>query len=169
MNLVADPKENVFVQPGDILYVSQDKRSFTALGASGQMNQFFFEQERVMLTDAIGKAGGLVDTQADPAQVFVYRLEPRDRLQHMDIDLSSFPKKQNIIPTVYRANLRDPSGFFAARTFFMQNRDILYVTNAYKVELFKFLDLVTGVTGAVASVSSSAATSYTNLQTVRGH
>ncbi len=169
MTLLSNPRENVFVQPGDILYVSQDKRSFAALGASGQMNQFFFEQEQMMLTDAIGKSGGLIDIQADPAQVFVYRLEPRDRLQHMDVNLSPFSKEQKIIPTVYRVNLRDPSGFFAARAFYMQDRDILYVTNADKVELFKFLDLVSAVPGAVASVSTSAATAYTNLKTLRGH
>jgi polysaccharide biosynthesis/export protein len=154
LNLLKNSRENVFVQPEDILYVSQDKRSFTAFGATGHVNQFFFEQERLLLTDAVGKAGGLLDNQANPRWVLLYRPESRSRLEKMSIDLTMFPESQKVIPTIYRVNLQDPSGFFAARAFYMQNRDIIYVTNADKVELFKFLDLVTGVTGAVGSVSA---------------
>ncbi len=154
LNLIKNSRENVFVQPEDIIYVSQDKRSFTAFGATGNVNQFFFEQERLLLTDAVGKAGGLLDNQANPRWVLLYRPESRSRLEKMSIDLTMFPESQKVIPTIYRANFRDPSGFFAARAFYMQNRDIIYVTNADKVELFKFLDLVNGVTGTVGSVAN---------------
>lgn len=151
MNLVANPIENVFVESGDTLYVYQERRSFTALGASGQLNQFFFGQEHLMLTDAIGKAGGLVDGQASPGQLFLYRFERRNHLERMGVDISMFPPEQAAIPTVYRVNLRDPSGFFVARAFFMQDGDIVYAANAEAVELFKFLTLVNGVTSTTAN------------------
>lgn len=156
MNLVTNPVENVYVEPGDILYVSQEKRSFTALGASGQLNQFYFGQEHLRLVDAIGRAGGLADGQANPAQVFLYRFERRNLLEQMHIDVSMFPPDQQVIPTVFRANLRDPSGLFLARGFCMQDGDILYVANAEAVELSKFLTLVNGAVGT----TSNAAVTY---------
>ncbi len=155
MNLISNSQENIFVQPGDILYVYQDKRSYTAFGASGQSNQFFFEQEHLMLSDAVGKAGGLLDSQADPGQVFLYRLEKRERLDAMPVDLSMFPPELDVIPTIYRVNLRDPSGFFAARSFFVQNRDILYVTNADSVEVLKFLNILNTATNITTNVAAT--------------
>ena len=158
MNLVTSPAENVYVEPGDILYVSQEKRSFTALGASGQLNQFYFGQEHLRLTDAIGRAGGLADGQANPEQVFLYRFERRNLLEQMNIDVSMFPPDQQVIPTVFRANLRDPSGLFLARGFCMQDGDILYVANAQAVELSKFLTLVNGAVGTTANGAYTYAT-----------
>ncbi len=167
MNLLKGAEENVFVQPDDIIYIYQEKRSFTAFGASGNVNQFFFEQEHLMLSDAVGKAGGIVDGAGDPGQVFLYRMERRERLRRMNIDLSNFARQQEIIPTVYRLNLRDPAGFFIARKLYVQDRDILYTANADKVELFKFLDLVNGVTGTVSGLTSNTVTTYNGVRVLR--
>lgn len=167
LNLISNAKENIFVAPGDILYVSQQKRSFTAFGASGQSGQFMFEQEHLTLADAAGKAGGLLDNRADPGQVLVYRNEYRPLFERMGADLSSFPAQQKIIPTIYRGNFRDPSSFFVAKDFFMQDRDVLYVTNAEKVELFKFLELVTGTTGAVGLTASDVVTARDAVRVLR--
>ena len=54
--------------------------------------------------------------------------------------------------------------FFVARNFFMQDRDVLYVSNADKVELFKVLELVTGVSGAVANVATDALSTRTAIR-----
>jgi polysaccharide biosynthesis/export protein len=163
INLVKDSKENVFVEPGDTLYVYQEKRSFTSFGATGQINQFFFDQEHMMLTDAIGKAGGPLDSQANPRQVLLYRLERRDLLEQMAIDVSMFPPDQRIIPTIYRANLLEPAGFFVARTFPVQNRDILYITNADAVQLYKFLNLI----NAATNITYNGTLSYDVIKTIR--
>ena len=156
LSLVTNPKENVFVAPGDTIYVYQQQRSFTAFGESGQSGQFKFEQEHVTLADAVGKAGGLLDNRADPGAVFVYRLEYRKILEKMNVDLSAFVPEQKIIPTVYRGNFRDPSSFFVAKSFFLQDRDVLYVTNADQIELFKFLSLVQAVPDTIANVGADA-------------
>jgi polysaccharide export outer membrane protein len=39
-------------------------------------------------------------------------------------------------------NLRNPESLFAAQEFQMQNRDILYVSNAPVAELQKFMNLI---------------------------
>lgn len=67
INLVKNPHENVFVEPGDTLYVYQYQRAFMAFGATGASGQFKFLQEDVTLSDAVGKAGGLLDSRAEPA------------------------------------------------------------------------------------------------------
>ena len=157
INLVKDPHENVFVEPGDTLYVYDYQRAFMAFGATGNSGQFKFLQENVTLSDAVGKAGGLLDGRAEPGQVFVYRLEHRSTLEKMGVDVSKFAEDRQEIPTIFRVNFRDPSGFFAARNFPMRDNDIIYVDNADQVEITKFLNMITTVTGATSSVAGDAA------------
>jgi polysaccharide export outer membrane protein len=157
INLVKDPRENVFVEPGDTLYVYQYQRAFMAFGATGASGQFKFLQEDVTLSDAVGKAGGLLDSRAEPGQVFVYRIETRSTLEKMGADVSNFPADREDIPTIFRVNFRDPSGFFAARRFPMRDNDIIYVDNADQVEITKFLNMITTITGATSSVANDAA------------
>ena len=157
MNLVKEPRENVFVEPGDTLYVYQYQRAFIAFGATGASGQFKFQQENLTLNDAVGKAGGLLDNRADPGQVFVYRIERRATLEKMGVDLSAFPAEQADIPTIYRVNFRDPSGFFAAARFPMRDGDVIYVDNADQVEITKFLGMLTNFTSSASGMASDAA------------
>ena len=169
-NLVSHPEENVFAAPGDSIYVYREPRRFVALGAvgvavgvgassalTGLSSLFSFDQDRLSLAEAVGKAGGLLDYQANPSQVFVYRLELRDALQGMGLDLSGFPADQKLIPTVYRANFRDPSSFFFAQQFPMRNKDVLYASNSNYTEVVKFVNYATAVTGGVSTVAADAA------------
>jgi polysaccharide export outer membrane protein len=161
--LVNKPQENIYVAPGDTIYVFREQQKFLAIGAvgsagqtSGLTGQFAFEQERLSLNEAIAKAGGLLDFRADPGQVFLYRIEHRGTLERMQVDLSAFPPEQTNIPVVYRANFRDPSSLFFAQAFPMRHRDVIYVSNADSVEVMKFLDYLLRLTG----VASGAADDY---------
>jgi polysaccharide export outer membrane protein len=161
--LVNNSAENIFVAPGDILYVYREQQKFVAIGAfgsggqtSGLTNQFDFGQERLSLNEAMAKAGGLLDNRADPRQVFLYRVEYRESLESLGVDLTKFPPTQRLIPTIYRANFRDPSSFFFAQAFPMRHKDIIYVTNADSVEVIKFLDYIRVITSTVADVSVDA-------------
>ncbi|MDR3435449.1 polysaccharide biosynthesis/export family protein [Telmatospirillum sp.] len=160
LNLVQNEQENVFVQPADTLYVYQQRRNFTAFGATGQSGQFPFGQEHLLLTEAVGKAGGLLDNRADPGQILLYRIEPREVLEKMNVDLSAFDRDIKQIPTIYHSNFRDPSSFFVAQRFRVIDADVLYVTNADQVEITKFFNLANTVTGGVAS-------SLTDVDTTR--
>jgi polysaccharide export outer membrane protein len=163
INLVKDPRENVYVAPGDTLYVYQYQRAFMAFGATGNSGQFKFLQEDVTLSDAVGKAGGLLDSRAEPGQVFVYRIEKRSTLEKMGADVSKFSAAEQAIPTIFRVNFRDPSGFFAARRFPMRDNDIIYVDNADQVEITKFLALLTTVSGATSQVASDASNTKASI------
>ena len=162
-NLMARPEENIFVRPGDIVYLYRDPKTFIALGAVGNTNQtivqeltgqFKFGGEHLSLAEGVAKAGGLLDVRANAGQVFLYRPEYREVLERLGLNLTLFPPEQKLIPTVYRANYRDPSMFFAASQFQMRNKDIIYVANADSIEVDKFLSYVRLWTGTVAGVAS---------------
>ncbi len=161
--LVNSPNENIYVAPGDTLYVFREQQKFVALGALGTVGQtqgltaqFAFEQERLSLNEAVAKAGGLLDARANPGQVFLYRVEYREALEKMGVGLGKFPASQKLIPTVYRANFRDPSSFFFAQGFMMRNKDVIYVSNADSVEVVKFLDYLRAITSTVSGVAGDA-------------
>src|SRR5690606_3123197 len=159
--LVNKPRENIFVEPGDTLYVYREQQKFVALGAlgtvgqtSGLTGQFAFGQERLSLNEAVAKAGGLLDFRANPAQVFLYRVEQRSMLERMHVDLQAFLPEQTMIPVIYRANFRDPSSFFVAQSFPMRHKDVIYVSNAESVEVSKFLDYLLLITAAASGAST---------------
>lgn len=161
--LINNPAENIYVKPGDTLYVFRQPQTFVAVGALASVNQtqeltgkFVFDSERLSLAEGVARAGGLLDNRANPGQVFLYRAESREILERIGVDLSRFDPKQQVIPTVYRANYRDPSVFFVADQFPMRHRDIIYVANADSVELDKFLSFVTLITGTVSGVATDA-------------
>jgi polysaccharide export outer membrane protein len=146
------PAENIYVAPGDTILVNRERRTFSAFGASGTNGQFDFDEIDLSLGDALGKAGGLLDDRADPAQVLLYRTVDRQTLSKMGVDTSRFPAGS--IPVIFRANMRDPASIFAIQRFPMQDKDVLYVTNSDSIELTKFLNIVNSVTSTASGVSS---------------
>jgi polysaccharide export outer membrane protein len=159
-SLIRDPRENIYVRPGDTIYVYREQQKFVATGAvgaggveSGVTGLFPFEQEKLSLAEALGKAGGLVAGRANP-QVFLYRMEPREVVERMGIDTVKFPPTAKFIPTVYRANFRDPSVFFVAQRFQMRNKDAIFVATADSVELEKFIAHSQAITSYVAGTAT---------------
>lgn len=153
--LLGNPRENIFVQPGDTITVNTEQRRFLSFGATGSTAEFIFDREQLDLNEAVARVGGLLDDRADPGQVLIYRHEGRRALEHMGADLSAFPPHVHSIPTIYRMNFRRPDAYFLASKFGMRDSDILYVSNADSVELFKFLNLITGITGAVNTATGN--------------
>ena len=162
--LVANPQENVYVRPDDLIYIYRQQRKFVALGAVGAnvaagvglMGLFTFDQDRLSLNEAVAKAGGLQDERADPTQVFLYRFEDRKTLEKMGVDLGAFPADQVVIPTVYRANFRDPSSFLYTQRFTMRDKDTIYVGNADAIEVGKAFAYLRDWTSTAAGVAADA-------------
>ena len=164
--LITNPIENIFVAPGDTIDVYREQRSFLAYGASGQSGQFNFDSEKVTYAEAVARAGGLLDDRASPTQSYIYRQEDRRTLEKMGLDLSRFPPEKRQIPTIYRANFRDPSSFFVAQRFAMHDKDVIYVSNAKSVELLKFLTLINAVTSTASGVTNDAVDVKTGIKTL---
>lgn len=139
-DLIDNPPENVYVQPGDRIYVTRDPEIFLAFGAVPKPGPIEFGLEKLTLLEAVGKAGGLIDTRSDPGAFFVFRYEPDSAVKQMRADYDGkFGKK---VPVVYRVNLRDPRAYFYAKGFTIRDRDVLYVANSATSELQKFLQIV---------------------------
>lgn len=162
--LVTHPEENIYAKPGDTIYVYREPRRFVAFGAvasgtpSGFVSQQFpFDQERLSLAEGVAKAGGLLDDRANPGMIFLYRIETREVLKSMGVNLTVFPPEQDSIPTVYRANFRDPATYFYAQRFLLRSRDIIYVSNADSVEVTKALTYISTITSTISGVTANAA------------
>ena len=142
--LVYEPSNNIYARPNDTIYVYQEPQTFVAFGAQGTQGQFNFGAWRISLAEAQAKAGGLNDTLADPASVFIYRGETREVAERLGLDVSKF--QGPLIPVVYNVNYRDPAGYFLATKFQMRNKDVLFASNASAVEQAKVMNYIRLVT-----------------------
>ena len=52
---------------------------------------------------------------------------------------------EGMVPAVFRVDLSDPASFFLIQNFPIENRDILYVSNAPITEIQKFLNVLFSV------------------------
>ncbi|SFL77402.1 polysaccharide export outer membrane protein [Bradyrhizobium sp. NFR13] len=155
------PDNNIQLRPGDVVTVTRRPRYFLAFGATGQTTtlgpldrRFPFDSYRMSLGDALAKAGGLQDDRAQAAAVFLYRFESRQALERMGVDVSLHPGP--LVPTVYRADLEDPSGYFLISDFIMRDRDMIYVSNAPSVDFLKFITLIRSVPQTVSDYRVAA-------------
>ncbi len=164
--IVDVPENNIFVRPNDMIYVYREPQTFLAFGASGRQGQFPFEAWRVSLAEAVAKANGLTDTQADPGAVFLYRGEPREVAVKLGVDVSRFDGP--IVPVIYNLDLRDPAGYFLASKFEIRNKDVIYVSNASSVEGSKFLTYVRLIVGTATDPIVAAIAAYSLKAAIQG-
>jgi polysaccharide export outer membrane protein len=153
--LLNHPEENIYVLPGDVITVVRDPQTFTAFGATGRSEKVAFDAIGITLEEAIAKAGGLLDNRADPGGIFLLRFEPTTLVAEF-VPERALPPGGNLVPVIYRLNLRDAHSFFLARSFPVNDKDILYIANSPSDPLQKFLGLV----GTVASPVISGAAVY---------
>jgi len=154
--IVKDPRENIFMRPDDVVTLVRDPQKVVADGATERNAEILFESESMTLAEGLARSGGLLDSRADPAGVFVMRHEDKSVVRALRPD-SPLLGEHSSIPVVYRINLRDPNGFFLAQTFPLFPQDILYVSNSPGVEVQKamqFLSLFTGSAASGATIGS---------------
>lgn len=156
--LVYESANNVYIHPNDTIYLYREPQTFLAFGAVGTQQQIPFGAWRLSLAEAISKAGGLLDVQADPASVFLYRGEARDVAEAMGIDCKPF--EGPVIPVIYTINLRDPAGYFLASSFEMRNKDILYVSNSISVESTKIMTYFSTVNTTIQAPINTVTSAY---------
>ena len=138
--IIEDPKQNIALQPGDVVTALFQPLSFTALGATGKNDEIPFETQGISLAQALARSGGLIDQRSNARGVFVFRLEPKDALPTQQDALPTV--LGGLVPVVYRVDLGDPRGLFLIQSFPIQDRDVLYVSNAPVAEMQKFLNLL---------------------------
>ncbi|KAF1018054.1 MAG: hypothetical protein E5299_00124 [Burkholderia gladioli] len=141
--VIKDPRQNVPLRAGDVVTALFQPYSFTALGATGKNEEINFEAQGITLAQALARAGGLQDSRSDAQGVFIFRFEGANALSWPSSPVRTTADGR--VPVVYRLNLHDPNAFFVAQDFMIDNKDLLYVSNAKVVELQKFLNLIFSV------------------------
>jgi polysaccharide biosynthesis/export protein len=158
--LLYEPRlNNIWTHPNDTIFLYREPQTFVAFGASGQQGQFNFDDWRLSLAEGLAKMGGLNDSQAEPANVFLYRGETRAVATQLGIDCTPF--QGPIIPVIYRLNLRDPAGYFLATKFQMRNKDVIYTSNAAVVDAAKAMQFFRLVVATVNDPITTATNVYT--------
>ncbi|WP_133791543.1 polysaccharide biosynthesis/export family protein [Paraburkholderia silvatlantica] len=141
--VIRDPRQNVPLCAGDVVTALFQPYSFTALGATGKSEEVNFEAQGITLAQALARSGGLQDSRSDAQGVFVFRFEDAAALQWPAVPVRTTIDGR--VPVIYRFNLKDPNTFFVAQNFMMDNKDLLYVSNAPIAEIQKFLNVVFSV------------------------
>jgi len=152
-HIIRDPLQNVVLQSDDVVTLMHQPLSFTAFGATGKNEEVNFEAQGISLAQALARVGGIQDNRADAKGVFVFRFgqKAEEGLTAGMPGASSLYKQ----PVIYSVNLRDPASFFLAQNFMMQNKDILYVSNAPSSDLQKFLNMVVSVVYPIVNISNA--------------
>lgn len=138
--VIRDPRQNIPLHAGDVVTALFQPYSFTVLGAAGKNQEVNFEAQGITLAQALARSGGLEDSRSDAQGVFIFRLESANALRWPSQPVRTTADGK--VPVVYRVNFRDPASFFVAQNFMMDNKDVLYVSNAPVAEIQKFLNLV---------------------------
>ncbi|QGM44441.1 polysaccharide biosynthesis/export family protein [Methylocystis heyeri] len=150
--IVRNPREDIYLRPGDSIYLRHEPRFFTALGAAGRSGQYPIDVPRLTLAEAVGRAQGLLDTQADPTGVFVLRWEDPRILERMGRDISAYGTKR--IPTIYHIDLQNPKLLLASQQIDVLDKDVVYVTNAPTVEFMKSLVVLNELSSIYLNISA---------------
>jgi polysaccharide export outer membrane protein len=152
--IIADPAQNITLQPGDVVTVLHQPNSLTVLGATARNEEMNFEAQGITLAQALARAGGLQDQRANASGVFIFRYEDPAALPP---EAATRLTADGKVPIVYRVDLRDPASFFTAQGFPMRNRDVMYVANAPGNELQKFLNIISSVVVPTVTIRNLAA------------
>lgn len=153
--VVNNPRENVYMRPGDVLTLVRDPQSFLAYGATGVNAKIPFDADSVALAEALAKVGGLQDFRADPSGIFIFRYEPPQIARALRP--GSTLAGAGWVPVVYRLNMRDPASLFLAQSFPIFNKDIIFVSNAPITEAQKAFEIFNLVATPITTGASLSA------------
>ncbi|MGB3407855.1 MAG: polysaccharide biosynthesis/export family protein [Jannaschia sp.] len=148
-DLYKNPSLDIALRDGDRIFIEEDTRSFTVLGATGTQNRLEFDSEVISAIEALAQVGGLNASLANPTGVFVFRNEPEEIAK-------AVMGRDDLIGTqrlVYVLDLTEPNGMFNARDFIIRSGDTIYVTEA---PIVAWNRSVAAIFGALTPVTGTA-------------
>jgi len=151
-DLYDDPRLDVALRAGDRIIIEEDRRSFTALGATEGQARINFTKRDMSAIEALASTGGLDGNSADPAGIFVFRQEREDVARRVTGRTDLFGPQR----VAYVIDLTRPEGLFSAREFVIRDEDTVYVTEAPIASYRQIVALtatVVSLGGSVAALS----------------
>src|SRR5271165_4941523 len=148
--LVADPTEDLYAQPGDVVTLVRVPQTFTVFGATGRNAEIDFDARNITLGEAQAKSQGLRDDLAKPEGVFLFRYEPSSVVRALDQPVPA-ESWGGVSPVVYRFNLRDGKTYSLAQEFPVRDKDVIFVADAPAAQVYKFFAALNQVTGPIVT------------------
>lgn len=111
-----DFTQNRILRDGDLLFVpTLATQNVAVLGQVRTPGNLTLSNERITLTDALARAGGVVETLAEPTGIFVIR---------------AMPEESEKLATVYQLDISNATALTMGTHFPLQPQDVIYVTAA---------------------------------------
>ncbi len=148
--LVANPGEDIYAQPGDVVTLLRVPQSFSVFGATGRNAEIAFDLRNITLGEALAKSQGLRDDLANPEGVFLFRYEPDSVLQALDQPVAG-GTRGGVSPVVYRFDLRDGKAYSLAQEFPVYDKDVIFVADAPAAQIYKFFTALSQITGPIVT------------------
>lgn len=153
-DIISNPGENIPLRANDVVTALYQPYSFQALGAFNTNAEVDFEATGLTLAQALGRIGGLQDNRADIKGVFIFRLEDPAALGSL-VTPATRMTPDGKVPVIYRVDMSNPATFFVAQGFHIQNRDMLYVSNAPLIDIQKFVSVISSMAFSVVSIGNA--------------
>jgi polysaccharide export outer membrane protein len=144
--LVADPDENIYARPGDVLTLVRVPQTFSVFGATGRNAVIGFEAETITVSQALAKSQGLRDDLANPKGVFLFRYEPIAVVRAFGEPMAT-RARDGISPVVYRFDFAEANTYHLADRFPVRDKDIIFVADAAAVQINKLFTVFSTLTG----------------------
>lgn len=111
-----DLTQNRLLQAGDVLHVpSAENQNVAVLGQVRNAGNVQVGNERLTLTSALARAGGVIETRAEPSGIFVIR---------------GNPEGSEKLATVYQLDITNAVALNMGTYFPLEPQDVVYVTAA---------------------------------------
>src|SRR5207302_69700 len=151
--LVANPEQNIFAEPGDVLTLVRRPKTYTVFGATGvgavgQNSAISFLSERLSLAEALARTGGLLDERADARAIFLLRYEPVELVRALGQPVATGATEGGS-PIAYRLDLKEAKSYLLARRFPVHDKDIIFVANAEIQPVFRAFRALSQIVGPV--------------------
>ncbi|MBL0372343.1 polysaccharide export protein [Rhizobium sp. KVB221] len=149
-SVIDNPKDDVYINPLDKIFLTYDPQTFTALGSTLKAGKIPFEAGSLSLIEAAALAGGSRADLADPRGYFVFRYEyepvyrqvvGESRFRDL-LSKGMMANKDGRYPIVYRIDLTDPQSYIVTQSFPIRNKDVLYLSRHPSTDFVKFMALV---------------------------
>ncbi len=158
-SIVRNPSQNVEIYSGDTVYLSREPKyalifGATAEGNNGNTRKISFDNDSMSMAEGLAKANGLISTRADPRAVFVFRVEAKQYLAKIGVDVSAYDTHQ--IPTVYAVDLSTADGMFMMNQFNLRDKDVIVASDSASVDYLKFVNIVNQTLLTPSSATATA-------------
>ena len=146
--LVADPAEDIYARPGDVLTLVRIPQTFSVFGATARNDLITFDAEKLTLSEALAKSQGLRDELANPKGVFLFRYEPASIVRALDQPIATHAA-DGTSPVAYRFDFSDANSYVIADQFPVRDKDIIFVADAGAIQAQKVFTVLQTITGPV--------------------